>query len=114
VILPTRTPPRDLFQGMNKTETAYAQVLEANKRSGAISEWFYEAVTFKLGPDCRYTPDFMVIDCTGVISFYETKGFMRDDALVKLKTFSKQFPFGLTLCTFKNKKWVYKVITPIE
>jgi hypothetical protein len=112
--MPARTKPRDLFAGMNKTEAAYAQYLEADKRNGVISEWFYEALTFKLGQDCRYTPDFMVIDASGIVSFVETKGFMRDDALVKLKTFAKQFPFRLTLCTLKNKHWTYRPITHIE
>lgn len=105
-----KTTPRNLFAGMNKTEAAFGQFLESEKRLGYVSEWFYESVTFKLGDDCRYTPDFMVIDPTGLISFHETKGFMRDDALVKLKVCAAQFPFKLVLHVLTKGEWIRTVL----
>lgn len=90
---------------MNKTEAAFAMRLEAQKRSGAIHDWFYEAVTFKLAHDCRYTPDFLVIESDGRLVLHETKGFMRDDALVKLRVFAKQFPFPIYLQQLKGGVW---------
>jgi hypothetical protein len=51
----------------------------------------------------------------GAVTFYETKGFMRDDAIVKIKTAAKQFPmFTFVLVTRKKKSeggaWVERVI----
>lgn len=95
---------------MNRTEAAFAQRLEAQKRQGLIHDWLYEKVTFKLGADCRYTPDFMVIENDGLLRFAETKGHMRDDALVKLKTMAEQFPFSLTLWRLERQAWKETVL----
>ena len=83
----------DLFAGMNKLEARFAMMLEAQKRSSDIYSWEYEKVTLKLAHDTRYTPDFMVIGRFGAVEFYETKGFMRDDARVKLQTAASMFPY---------------------
>ena len=82
----------DLFAGMNKLEASYAMSLEAKKRAGKIVLWRYERVTLKLADDTRYTPDFYVLELDGSVSLIEVKGFMRDDALVKLKVAASQFP----------------------
>lgn len=100
-----RTTPRNLFAGMNGTEREYAIRLEAQKRDGLIHDWFYESLTFKLAQDCRYTPDFLVIENDGRLVFHETKGFMRDDALVKLRVCAKQFPFPLFLHRLEKGCW---------
>jgi hypothetical protein len=84
----------DLFEGMNKTEKAWAIRLEAERRSGQIHSWDYEKVTFKLADDTRYTPDFMVVGNDASIRFDEIKGFWRDDAKVKIKVAAEQFPFA--------------------
>lgn len=52
-----------------------------------------QSFTFKLADDCRYTPDFMTIDELGCLTAWECKGFMRDDARVKLRVAARQFPF---------------------
>lgn len=97
----------DLFAGMNKTEKMWAISLEARKRRGEIHDWMYERVTFKLGDDCRYTPDFFVILLDGMIEIYETKGaFIREDARVKLKAAATMFPFfRFVLAQYKKKVW---------
>lgn len=107
-----KVPPRDLFFGMNKTEKAFALLLEHRKRSGEIADWFYERLTLKLGEDCRYTPDFLEVGIDGGLHLHETKGFMRDDALVKLKTCATIFPFPLTLWTLTRGAWTSRIITP--
>ena len=106
-----RATLRDLFAGMNSIERDFAIRLEAQKRDGRIHDWFYESVTVKLANDCRYTPDFLVIENDGRLVFHETKGFMRDDALVKLKVCAKQFPFPLYLQQIKKGNWVTKDFT---
>lgn len=97
------TPP-NLFRGMNKTEERRAIELEALKRSGEITLWMYEAVTLKLADDTRYTPDFFVMLNDGTIRFEETKGFLRDDALVKIKVAAALFPFRFVMYTARAKK----------
>lgn len=78
---------------LNKTERFYLQGLELKLRAGQIRRYWVQAITFRIGDDCRYTPDFVVETLHGVMVLVETKGFLRDDALVKFKTTLEQFPF---------------------
>src|ERR1041384_6576710 len=59
---------------MNATESAYAERLREKELKGEILQWYFEAVTFKLASDCRYTPDFCVQlpDCS--MEFVDSKG----------------------------------------
>lgn len=100
-----KSPRKHGLERMNKTETAFAQRLEARRRTGQIASWDFEAITFKLGHDCRYTPDFMVRELDDTLTFHETKGFMRDDALVKLRTFAKQYRFPIHVWKRKQGQW---------
>jgi hypothetical protein len=79
---------------MNRTETAYAEILQARKIAGEIIEWHFEAVTFKLADDTRYTPDFGVLLANGEQEFVDTKGGGPIDptSLVKIKCAAEKFP----------------------
>jgi hypothetical protein len=97
---PRAAPPRtgncELFTrraGMNKTENAWADILDAWKKSGSVHEWWFEGITFKLGDDCRYTPDFLVQRPDGKLECHEVKGFWRDDAKAKIRVAAGMFPF---------------------
>ena len=96
-------PPR--VSRMNGTETRYALILEARKRAGEVREYHYEAVTLKIAHDCRYTPDFLVVLADGTVELHETKGRMRDDALVKLKVCVRLYPFPVRLARLVNGTW---------
>lgn len=89
---------------MNKTEAAYAAILELRKRAGEIREYKYESVTFKLAPDTRYTPDFYVV-FEDRIELHEVKGgLVREDAWIKFKLAVELFPeYGWKFCQYKNK-----------
>lgn len=78
---------------MNGTEKAYAEVLEARKRAGEIVEWWFEAVTFKLAEDTRYTPDFQVLLADQTIEYIDAKGGGPIDpkSLVKIKCAAEKF-----------------------
>lgn len=95
---------------MNKTEQAYALILEAKKRAGEIIDYRYESVTFKLAKDTRYTPDFYVV-YSDKIELHEVKGgLVRDDARVKFKVAAASFPeYGWVWCQLKNKKEGWKI-----
>lgn len=99
---------------MNKTEEAYSQHLENLRIQGIILEWKYEPETLKLGKDCRYTPDFRVINKQEIIEFHEVKGtsrnkpFIEDDALVKIKTAAEIHPYKFIIC-WKTKDGTWQM-----
>jgi hypothetical protein len=77
---------------LNKTERRYADILQARWDRGEIQEYLTQEITLKIGEDCRYTPDFCVIELGGTITFIEIKGgFVREDAIVKFRAAAKQF-----------------------
>lgn len=97
---------------MNKTEAAYAQLLDLMlTRAKTIQAYWFERMTFKLADDTRYTPDFVVVANDGVIELHEVKGFMRDDAWVKLKVCADQFPFRVKLVKKVKGGWDVKDLT---
>lgn len=95
---PTRAP----VDGMNKLERAFWERLK--NEFGELA--YREGLTFRLAGRTRYTPDFVVIEKLGVTA-YEVKGFMRDDASVKLKVAASMFPlFSFVLVTRPNiNRW---------
>ena len=100
-----KLPPRNLFQGMNKTEAKRAVELEALKRDGQIRDWGFEAMTLKIGGDARYTPDFMVIENDGTLRFEETKGHWREAAKVRIKVAASRFPCAFTALRLVKGQW---------
>lgn len=98
--------------GLNKTE---AEFLEYLKTAGI--EAYPQAVTFTIGNGCRYTPDFFTFSHAGKPQAWEVKGFMRDDAAVKIKVAARMFPYVVfELVSKKNKKqgggWQFQLIEP--
>jgi hypothetical protein len=89
---------------MNRMEKAYSEVIIQRQRIGEVEWWAYEGITLKLAPDTRYTPDFAVMLADGSIEFHEVKGFMEDDAWVKLKVAAEKFPFRFVLVKALPKK----------
>lgn len=89
---------------MNKLEQSRAEDLEAMRLRGEINAWWFEAITFKLADDTRYTPDFVIQATDGTMYIEETKGFWKDDALVKIKVAAAMFPFRFYGLTGKTKK----------
>lgn len=92
------------YVGMNGTEKRRAIELEAKRQTGLIAAWWYERMTLKLADDTRYTPDFFVLETDGTITLEEVKGFMRDDAAVKIKVAASLFPFRFVLYEVRSKK----------
>lgn len=86
---------------MNRTEAAYS--LSLAERTDIVQTWFDEW-TFKLAKDTRYTPDFIVMLADGTLEAHEVKGFMEDDAWVKLKVFAEKFPIRTLLVKARAKR----------
>lgn len=78
---------------MNKTEEAYAKVLEARKFAGEILWYKFEAIKLRLADNTFYTPDFPVLLANGELQMHEVKGFWEDDARVKIKVAASMYPF---------------------
>lgn len=98
---------------MNGTEKLYAKMLELQKAAGMIKGYWFEAMTFKLADDTRYTPDFMVQMMDDEIEFHEVKGRWMDDAKVKIKIAATMFPFVFKSFiysgrNFEEKDWTVK------
>lgn len=114
---------------MNNTERAYAEHLAKLKLAGEIEDFSFESETLKIGPDCRYTPDFRVLSysteppsqCYTHIEFHEVKGsrivktksghsvskaYTEDDALVKIKAASEMHPYKFIIVwKGQNGQW---------
>lgn len=96
---------------LNKTETAFYLHLVSHIPGAKVMP---HAITLVLANGCRYTPDFYVEMPEGRDRFYETKGFMRDDAAVKLKVAASTFTrFDFYLASRKKGgRWEIQRIFP--
>ena len=99
---------RHLPGRMNQTEARYGKLLDARIAAGEVAWWIFESMTLRLGPDCRYTPDFLVQLSDGTLQVHETKGFFRDDAKAKVAIMTGMFPFPLFICKWIKKEWEIK------
>lgn len=78
---------------MNKTEAAFALILEARKRAGEITRYEWEGVTLRWPDGLTYSPDFVVWGWNASmenpvypITMIETKNaWIEGDALVKFR-----------------------------
>jgi hypothetical protein len=88
---------------MNKTEAAYANYLEGLKHAGEVLWYRFEGVKLRLADNTVLTIDFAVMPISMQLEMHEVKGFMIDDANVKLKIAAEAYPFVFKL--IKRAKW---------
>lgn len=86
-------------RGLNKTEAAFAEWLRETYRT----EPMREGLGFRLGNGCVYWPDFITFQSFPSVRAYEVKGFMRDDAAVKIKAAATRFPSVQFFLAFRDK-----------
>lgn len=89
----------------NKTEERYAAHLELLKSAGEILWYEFEPLNLRLADRCFYKVDFMVVTKDGTVEIHEVKGFMTDDALVKVKVAAEKFPFVFKVMKVRGKGW---------
>lgn len=92
---------------MNKTESAYAQLLETRKRLGEVAWYRFEGVKLRLADSTFYTPDFAVMLADGGLECHEVKGHWTDDARVKIKVAAEMYP--LRFIAVRRVKQVWEV-----
>jgi len=96
---------------MNGLEARYAGYLEAQRKTGKIALWKFEAMKLRLADGTFYTPDFFIMQWSGAVGFHETKGFWRDDARAKIKMAAELFPwffFVAVAWDSKAKLWKFE------
>lgn len=93
---------------LNKTEKRWLDYLRAERH-----EWIgIQCFTLKIGDDCRYTPDLWTFDASRLTA-WEIKGYMRDDALVKLKVAARMFPFiRFVIVRSRAGQWLFEDVKP--
>lgn len=106
---------------MNRNESEYDAHLQRLYLTGEIQWRGFEAITIKLGPDCRLTPDFLVMYPNGKLELHDCKGrtkiklgkkaggtkfYAEEDALVKARVVAGNFVIPIYfLHREKNGEW---------
>lgn len=90
---------------MNKTEAAYAAHLESRKRDGDVLWYRFEGVKLRLADKTFFDVDFPVMRRDGTMEMHEVKGFMRDDANVKIKVAAGMYPFKFIIVRKAKIGW---------
>lgn len=96
---------------MNKTEAAYAAHLELRKRDGDVAWYHFEGVKLRLADKTFLTVDFPVMRRDGTMEMHEVKGFMQDDANVKIKVAAGMYPFKFIIVRKAKIGWS---MTPVR
>jgi len=89
---------------MNKTEAAYASLLEGHRQAGEIAWFKFEGMKFRLADNTFYTPDFAVMLADGRLQAHEVKGFWQDDARAKIKIAADMYPIEFIAVRQRAKK----------
>jgi len=90
---------------MNKTEAAYAATLDARRHAGEVAWFKFEGVKLRLADNTFYTPDFAVMLANGELEMHEVKGYMHDDANVKIKVACDLYPMRFLVIRALAKKY---------
>lgn len=89
---------------MNKTEAAYAATLDQRRTAGEVAWFKFEGMKLRLADNTFFTPDFAVMLSDGSLEMHEVKGFMQDDANVKIKVAADLYPLRFVVVRVKPKK----------
>lgn len=89
---------------MNKLETAYDAHLRELTHAGEILWHKFEGVKLRLADNTFLTVDFAVLPRSGVLEMHEIKGFMMEDANVKIKVAASIYPFKFIVVRARAKK----------
>ena len=90
--VPVIEKPTQPKQRKNKTEAEYGQLLEARKRMGEIKDYGFERMKLRLADDVLYIPDYDAVLDDNTVEIHEVKGFLRDDARIKIYTAARMYP----------------------
>ena len=100
---------------MNKLEAKFAAELEAWKMTSQIDWWTYEGIKLRLAKGAYFKPDFFAVkrEFNGGmnVTAYETKGFLRESANVRIKVAAETFPWiRFVIVRRVNGEWKYSEV----
>lgn len=112
------SPPKKMYalgrlraREMNKTEKEYLGYLEGKIIESSLLWCEFEGVKLRLADNTFFTPDFFVMTAEGELQAHEVKGYMMDDANVKIKCAAEKYPFRFFVVRkAKNKTWDIKEV----
>lgn len=100
----------------NATELEYARLfLEPRRLLGEIARYEFEPVTLALSERlprknrCSYTPDFRVTLPDGSYEYHEVKGYMEDDAWIKIKWACEKNPAIVFVLATRQRKGRWRI-----
>ena len=89
---------------MNKLETAYNEQLKADLNAGEILWFKFEGLKLRLADNTFLTVDFFVMNKNNELEARDVKGYMMEDAKVKMKVAASIYPFKFFVVKAKAKK----------
>jgi len=94
----------------SKAEKDYAGELDLRVRAGDIQGWYYEPCNWRIGNNCYYRPDFLLVHSDGLLEFVEVKcGNIMERARVKFAAAAERYPmFQWTIARRKAKTWTHE------
>ncbi|QRQ86270.1 hypothetical protein [Cupriavidus oxalaticus] len=79
---------------MNKTERAYADVLEQQRQRGEIIDWKFHPMNVRLAKNTFYEVDFLVLAADMRVEIHETKGgYTTEKGGMKIKLCAEALPW---------------------
>ena len=102
--LPTFALGRLKTGEMNRLEAAYAAHLELRRIAGDVAWFKFEGLKLRLADNTFLTVDFFVMLANGELQAHECKGYMQEDAAVKLKVAASMYPFRFLLIRARTKR----------
>lgn len=95
------TPNASSAETVNKTEAQFRSHL-GHLYPGSII--LAQKIKLRMADKTWYRPDFVVLTTGGAIAIYEVKGFMRDDAAVKVKVCAEMYSWANWFLVTKKRK----------
>lgn len=80
-------------KGQNKTEARFDFYLFSLKIGGTILDYWFEPLKLRIAGNTWYRIDFLIKRQDGSLVGVEIKGFMRDDASIKIKDAAEDHPW---------------------
>lgn len=91
---------------MNGLESKWADHLNDLQQAGDVIWWAYEPIRLRLANNTTYTPDFFVMDKSGELQVWETKGgIWTAESRVKIKVAAELYPFRFFGVQWRKKQW---------
>jgi len=97
---------------MNWLETAFAKHLDTQKAAGMVVAWHYECFRMRIAfgdKPAWIKVDFFVLYSDGSIRLFETKGFWREAARLRIKVAAGVYPWAKFIGVKRIKQeWIYE------